>query len=107
MPTVHAKLPDFPWDALAPYREKALAHPGGLIDLSIGRPVDPVPGTVQAALIAAADAHTYPQAIGSPELRAGLVDWVSSHCGAVDGFDVLPTVGSKEFVAWLPTLLGL
>ncbi len=27
--------------------------------------------------------------------------------GASDGFDVLPTIGTKEFVAWLPTLLGL
>ena len=27
--------------------------------------------------------------------------------GARPGFDVLPTVGTKELVAWLPTLLGL
>jgi succinyldiaminopimelate transaminase len=38
-----------------------------------------------------------------------VADWLSRRLGVV-GFDpdgVLPTVGSKELVAWLPTLLGL
>ncbi|MFD1073761.1 succinyldiaminopimelate transaminase [Longispora fulva] len=105
--TVSQGLPEFPWDVLIPYQEKARAHPGGLIDLSIGTPVDPVPDVVRQALADASDAHGYPVTTGSPTLRAALTDWVGRRCGAVDGFDVLPTIGSKELVAWLPTLLGL
>ena len=36
------RLPDYPWDTLAPYRERAGQHPDGVVDLSIGTPVDPV-----------------------------------------------------------------
>ena len=46
-------LPDFPWDSLAPYKARASAHPGGLVDLSVGTPVDPTPEAVRAALVAA------------------------------------------------------
>ena len=41
---VSAKLPVFPWDTLAEAKATAAAHPGGLVDLSVGTPVDPVPG---------------------------------------------------------------
>jgi succinyldiaminopimelate transaminase len=75
--------------------------------LSIGTPVDPVPLVVQAALAAASDAPGYPQTAGTPALREAITDWVTRTCGARPGFGVLPTIGSKEFVAWLPTLLGL
>jgi len=44
-------LPDFPWDSLAPYKARAIAHPGGIVDLSVGTPVDPVPELIQKALI--------------------------------------------------------
>ena len=36
-------LPEFPWDSLAPYKERASSHAGGLVDLSVGTPVDPTP----------------------------------------------------------------
>src|SRR5713226_451760 len=58
--TPAAGLPRFPWDSLAPYREKARAHPGGIVDLSVGTPVDPVPQVVRDTLAAAADAPGYP-----------------------------------------------
>ena len=38
-----AELPDFPWDTIAVARATAQAHPGGIVDLSIGTPVDPTP----------------------------------------------------------------
>ena len=63
-------LPDYPWDTLTPYRERAAAHPDGVADLSIGTPVDPTPDVVAAALKRATDAHAYPQTIGTPALRA-------------------------------------
>ncbi len=103
-----AALPDFPWDRLAPYGEKARAHPGGIVDLSIGTPVDPTPQLVQDALRAAADAPGYPLTVGTPALRDALVAWSRRRLGAaVDTRHVLPSIGSKELVALLPSLLGL
>ena len=64
-PAEHFALPDFPWDTLAPYKARAATHPGGLVDLSVGTPVDPTPLVVRQALIAAADAPGYPQTHGT------------------------------------------
>jgi succinyldiaminopimelate transaminase len=102
------RLPAFPWDSLAPYQERASSHAGGLVDLSVGTPVDPTPEVVRAALAAAADAHGYPQTWGSPALREAVAAWFARRRGVpdVNPDGVLPTVGSKELVAWLPTLLG-
>jgi succinyldiaminopimelate transaminase len=102
-------LPDFPWDRLAPYGKVARAHPDGIVDLSVGTPVDGTPDVVQQALRAASDAPGYPQTHGTAPLRLAVAEWFARRRG-VDGVDpdgVLPTIGSKEFVAWLPTLLGL
>ncbi|WP_313817797.1 succinyldiaminopimelate transaminase [Citricoccus sp.] len=102
-------LPEYPWESLAPYRATAAAHPGGIADLSIGTPVDSTPALVQDALAAAADAHGYPTTQGTAELREAVVAWFARRRG-VPGLDpqaVIPTVGSKEFIAWLPLLLGL
>jgi succinyldiaminopimelate transaminase len=104
---VSARLPDFPWDRLEPAKALAAGHPGGLVDLSMGTPVDSVAPQVRAALAEAADAPGYPLTAGTPRLRAAISDWVSRSCGATGEFDVLPTIGSKEFVAWLPQLLGI
>jgi len=101
-------LPDFPWDLLEPAKARASTHPDGLVDLSIGTPIDPVPAVVQQALAAAANAPGYPQTAGTPELRAALVSYLAQRCGASLGTDgVLPTIGSKELVAALPAQLGL
>jgi succinyldiaminopimelate transaminase len=102
-------LPDFPWDTLAADRALAAAHPGGLVDLSVGTPVDPVPPVVRAALAGpAADVPGYPTTHGPPELRSAVVGALARRFGVtVDPRDVLPTIGSKELVAWLPTLLGV
>ncbi len=102
-------LPDFPWDALAPFAERARAHPAGLIDLSVGSPVDATPGFIREALAAATDAHSYPQTAGSPALREAIVAWYARRRGVDDlsTANVLPTIGSKELVALLPLLFGL
>jgi succinyldiaminopimelate transaminase len=80
-----------------------------VVDLSVGTPVDPVPEPVRAALAAAADAPSYPLTAGTPALCAAIAGWLADRCGAtgLDPAAVLPTIGSKELVAWLPTLLGL
>jgi succinyldiaminopimelate transaminase len=100
-------LPDFPWETLAPYAEKARSHPDGIVDLSIGTPVDPTPAVVQRALADAADAPGYPLTAGTPELRSAITGWLTRRFGA-EGTPaaVLPVIGTKELVAWLPTLLG-
>ncbi|MEV0622859.1 succinyldiaminopimelate transaminase [Nonomuraea sp. NPDC050404] len=101
------KLPDFPWDRLEPYKERALAHPDGIVDLSIGTPVDPVPQIVQNALAQAANSPGYPFTHGTKALREAAAGWLGRRHGVtVDQQDVLPLIGSKEFVAWLPTYLG-
>ena len=102
-------LPDFPWDSLTPFRERAAAHPDGVVDLSVGTPVDPTPEVIRAALIGAADAPGYPTTHGTAALREAVVDWFARTRGVTGlGADaVLPTVGSKELVALLPGLLGL
>ena len=99
------KLPDFPWDALAPYGATAKEHPAGIIDLSVGTPVDPTPEFIQEALRENANSPSYPVTMGTPELRASITQWAKTHLGATGDFGVLPLIGSKEFVAWLPTFL--
>ena len=102
-------LPDFPWDSLAPYAERARSHPDGFIDLSVGSPVDVTPAVIRHALAEAAGAHAYPLTAGSPRLREAIVEWFARRRG-VDGLtvaEVLPTIGSKELIALMPLLLGL
>ena len=100
-------LPDFPWDLLAPYKQQAQQHPDGIVDLSVGTPVDPTPPIVREALAGAADAPGYPATYGTPALRDAAAGWLSRRLGvAADPAAILPVIGSKEAVAWLPTLLG-
>ncbi|MFJ2297282.1 succinyldiaminopimelate transaminase [Oerskovia paurometabola] len=99
----------YPWDSLTPYAQRARAHPRGIVDLSIGTPVDPTPAVVRDALAAAGDAHGYPTTHGTLALREAVVGWFDRRRG-VPGLDpdaVLPTVGSKELVGLLPSLLRL
>jgi succinyldiaminopimelate transaminase len=108
-PAFGLNLPDYPWEAMAPYVAKASEHPGGAVNLSIGTPVDPTPQLVREALAGAADAHGYPTVHGTEGLREAVSNWFARRRGVpgIDPRDVMPTVGSKELVAWLPFLLGL
>jgi succinyldiaminopimelate transaminase len=99
------KLPDFPWDALAPYGAIAKQHPEGAIDLSVGTPVDPTPEFIQEAFRRASNSPSYPVTVGTPELREAITAWAKKYLGASGDFGVLPLIGSKEFVAWLPTFI--
>jgi succinyldiaminopimelate transaminase len=104
-----AELPDFPWDTIAAARATAEAHPGGIVDLSIGTPVDPTPELAIRALARAANSPGYPLTSGTTALREAIATYLARRWGA-DGLaptDTLPVIGTKELVAWLPTLLGL
>ena len=87
----------------------ARQHPGGIVDLSVGSPVDPTPAIIRDALSAASDAHAYPQTAGSLELREAIVEWYGRRRGVTDISlaNVLPSIGSKELIALLPLMLGL
>jgi succinyldiaminopimelate transaminase len=90
---------------LVPFGDKARAHPNGIIDLSQGTPVDPTPDFIQKAFRDASNSPSYPFTAGTPELRAAIKNWATQRLGATGDFDVLPVIGSKELVAWLPTII--
>jgi succinyldiaminopimelate transaminase len=102
-------LPDFPWDTIAGAAARAAEHPDGIVDLSVGTPVDPVAPVIRDGLAAFGDLPGYPATHGTPELRAAVLAALRRRFGVtgVDPDAVLPTIGSKELVSWLPTLLGL
>jgi succinyldiaminopimelate transaminase len=102
-------LPVFPWDTLAHVTALARSHPDGIVDLSVGTPVDPVAPLIREALAAASSAPGYPTTAGTPALRASAVAALSRRYGITGLADdaVLPAIGTKELIAWLPTLLGL
>jgi len=57
------------------------------------------------ALCESSNAPGYPLTAGTLQLRTALGEWAQVRLGATGEFDVLPVIGSKEMVAWLPTLL--
>ncbi|PLS32045.1 succinyldiaminopimelate transaminase [Bifidobacterium margollesii] len=103
----------YDWSRLAAAKKTAARHPDGMIDLSIGSPVDAVPDSVRRALADAANdpnAYGYPVTRGTESLRAEIVGWflrargvdlTALHAG------VIPTQGSKEAVSLMASLLGL
>jgi len=75
----------------------------------MGTPVDPTPAFIAQALAAGSNAPGYPTARGTVDLRVAAADWLRRRF-AVDAAPedgILPTIGSKETFAWLPTMLGI
>ncbi len=106
--TLASRLPEFTWDRIAPLGAKAREHPDGAVDLSMGTPVDPVPDVIRDALAAASDSPGYPLTRGTARLRAAAAGWLDRTLAVpVSPDDVLPVIGTKEFIAWLPVMLGL
>ncbi len=99
----------FPWDTLADATAMARSHPDGIVDLSVGTPVDPVAPLIREALAAASAAPGYPTTAGTPALRESAVAALHRRYGVTGLADgaVLPVIGTKELIAWLPTLLGM
>ncbi len=99
----------FPWDTLAEASALARSHPDGVVDLSVGTPVDPVAPLIRDALAAASASPGYPMTAGTPALRQAAVAALSRRYRAsgLSADAVLPVIGTKELIAWLPTLLGL
>jgi succinyldiaminopimelate transaminase len=101
--------PPYPHDRLRELRAVAEAAPGGLVDCSVGTPVDAMPEVAQRALSDAAAAATgYPPAIGAPAYREAAAAWIARRFDvAVSSDAVLACIGTKELVASLPRLLSL
>lgn len=108
-----SSLPAFPWDGLAPITEQARRHELGLVDLSVGTPVDPTPELEQEVLRNASNSPGYPNTAGTPQLRRAVLDWfarargVEPHAAGLSEDAVLPALGLKELVAFLPSYLEL
>jgi succinyldiaminopimelate transaminase len=99
----------FPWDTLADVTALARSHPDGIVDLSVGTPVDDVAPVIRDALAAASSSPGYPTTAGTPALRASAAAALQRRYGVTGLADdaVLPVIGTKELIAWLPTLLGI
>ncbi len=66
-----------------------------------------MPPLVRRALAETSDTPGYPLTAGTPALRSAIAQWLTRAGNASGELGVLPTIGSKELVAWLPTLLGV
>jgi len=101
--------PPYPHDRLAGLRATAEAVPGGIVDCSVGTPVDPMPELARRALADAAGAATgYPAAIGAPAYREAAATWIGRRFGVAVAPDaVVACIGTKELVASLPRVLAL
>ncbi|MHC3002546.1 succinyldiaminopimelate transaminase [Gordonia metallireducens] len=106
---VSGRLPDFPWDTLAGAKATAQSHPDGIVDLSVGTPVDPVPELIRNALADASGFPGYPTTIGTTELREAAAESLTRRHGVtnLDQSGILPVIGTKEAIAGLASTFGL
>lgn len=101
--------PPYPHDRLVALRRLADGLAGGVVDCSVGTPIDPMPDVARTALVeSAADPTGYPPSIGSLVLREAAAGWIERRFGVdVDADAVIACVGTKELVASLPRWLHL
>jgi succinyldiaminopimelate transaminase len=101
--------PIYPYARLDALKERAAEAPGGIVDLSIGTPNDPVPDVVVKALAEAGPGSAgYPRAVGGPALREAAAGWMDRSFGVVlDPLQVVNCIGTKELVASLPHVLRM
>lgn len=101
--------PPYPHDRLTELRAVSDSVPGGVVDCSVGTPVDPMPEVAVRALGDAARGATgYPPSIGTARYRQAAVDWIERRFAvALTPEQVAACVGTKELVASLPRLLSL
>jgi len=106
---VSFRLPPYPYDRLDGLAKLADAHPGGMVDCSVGTPCDPPPRAVIDALATSGTERGYPPSAGSPQLREAAAAWLARRfgLGEVPVSAVAACVGTKELVASVPHVLRL
>jgi succinyldiaminopimelate transaminase len=103
-----AELGQYPFTRLDEAKRRLAAEGVRFIDFGVGDPQEPIDPRIRAALIAGLeDRMGYPLAVGLPELRATVVEWVERRFGvALDpDVEILPTLGSKEAIFSLAQVL--
>lgn len=100
--------PPYPYDRLDGLKALCAQHEGGLIDCSIGTPIDPPPAGALEILAEARGARGYPPSIGTDEYRDACSNWMQRRFGIeIPRSQVAACVGTKEFVASLAHYLHL
>src|SRR5919197_4004058 len=101
--------PPYPYARLDALKRRATEAPGGIVDLSIGTPCDPVPDVVTQTLAGAGPRWAgYPVSVGLLPLREAACGWMERRLGvSLPPSQVIACVGTKELVASLPHLLRL
>jgi len=100
--------PPYPYDRLDRLVPTAARHDGGVVDLSIGTPVDAPPPAVIEAFSTSGAERGYPASIGTAALREAVSRWLGRRFDIeVDPAAIGASVGSKEFVGTLPQWLHL
>lgn len=100
--------PPYPYDRLRRLEPIAAAHDGGIVDCSIGTPMDPPPREVVDALGSSGTERGYPPSIGTAPLRDAWARWMHRRFSIdVDPVSIGACIGTKEFVGTLPHLLSL
>lgn len=100
--------PPYPYDRLERLVPIAARHPGGVVDLSVGTPIDPPPAAVLEALARSGAERSYPASIGTEALRSAIARWFERRFGIdVPISTIGACIGTKEFVATTAHLLRL
>ncbi|WP_460765656.1 succinyldiaminopimelate transaminase [Mariniluteicoccus flavus] len=102
-----SSLPQIPWLAAKALLGVAEASGQEVIDLTIGSPVDPTPQLVIDALVEGGNAPGYPAVTGTPALNQAIRGYLARRFDVeVTAEQVLPVVGTKEFIATAPAILA-
>jgi succinyldiaminopimelate transaminase len=91
----------YPFVRIEEAKRRKAAEGVRIFDFGMGDPREPTDALIKHALVAALDEATgYPAAVGLPELREAIADWVERRFGVrLDpGRELIPTYGSKEAI---------
>ena len=100
--------PPYPYDRLEPLKALAETHEGGMVDLSVGTPMDPPSAAVAAALGPSGTEAGYPPSVGSPAFRGAAAGWLARRFGVeLPPSSLAACIGTKELVASTPLYLRL
>lgn len=100
--------PPYPYDRLDSIIEIAQSWTGGMVDLSVGTPIDSPMGIVVDALSSSNLERGYPTSLGSKRLRESMARWLNRRFGiTISEGSIASCIGTKEFVASTPWYLKL